>query len=208
MPRPQIVNILEPPTPPAAIPSYVSDDSSLIHRFRAGDRDAFTALYRAHYPAIFRFAFHMTADPVKAAEITQDVFVWLIHHAADFDPKRGALPAFLGGVARKILQRQQRNDRRWLPFDPAAALRFEARDSAVDVTSAITAAIDAESLRKAIALLPIRYREAIVLCDLESQSYDEAAAALGCAVGTVRSRLHRGRELLARKFQPKKENRK
>ena len=61
--------------------------------------------------------------------------------------------------------------------------------------------------RKAIALLPIRYREAIVLCDLESQSYDAAAATLGCAVGTIRSRLHRGRELLARKFQPKKENR-
>jgi RNA polymerase sigma-70 factor, ECF subfamily len=203
MARPQIANISELGTLPAAIPSYVCDDSSLIHRFRAGDRDAFTALYRAHHPAIFRFAFHMTADPVKAAEITQDVFVWLIHHAAEFDPGRGALPAFLGGVARKLLQRQQRTERRWLPFDAIEAFRFEARDSTAD----IGAALDAESLRKAIALLPVRYREAIVLCDLESQSYEEAAAALGCAVGTIRSRLHRGRELLARKFQPKKESR-
>jgi RNA polymerase sigma-70 factor, ECF subfamily len=204
MPRPRIANILEPPALPAAIPSYVIDDGSLIHRFRAGDRDAFTALYRAHHPAIFRFAFHMTADPVKAAEITQDVFVWLIHHAADFDPQRGALPAFLSGVARKLLQRRHRSERRWLPFDAAHAdnaPRLEARDSA----GAITIAIDAASLRKAIALLPIRYREAIVLCDLESQSYEEAAASLGCAVGTIRSRLHRGRELLARKFQSKKE---
>jgi RNA polymerase sigma-70 factor (ECF subfamily) len=204
MPRPRIANILEPPMLPAAIPSYVIDDRSLIHRFQAGDRDAFTTLYRAHHPAIFRFVFHMTADPVKAAEITQDVFVWLIHHAADFDPQRGALPAFLSGVARKLLQRRQRSERRWLPFDAARAddaPRFEARDSAV----AIAVAIDAGSLRKAIALLPSRYREAIVLCDLESQSYEEAAAALGCAVGTIRSRLHRGRELLARKFQPKKE---
>lgn len=203
MPRPQVVNILELPTLPAAMPSNVSDDGSLIHRFRAGDRDAFTALYRAHHPAVFRFAFHMTADPVKAAEITQDVFVWLIHHAGAFDPARGALPAFLSGVARKFIQRQQRNERRWLPFATEALFRFEARDSAVE----IGAAIDAESLRKAIALLPIRYREAIVLCDLESQSYEDAAAALGCAVGTIRSRLHRGRELLARKFQPKKETR-
>ena len=189
MPRPRIANILEPPTLPAAIPSYVIDDGSLIHRF---------------HPAIFRFVFHMTADPVKAAEITQDVFVWLIHHAADFDPQRGALPAFLSGVARKLLQRRQRSERRWLPFDAAHAdgpPRFEARDSAI----AIAIAIDAGSLRKAIALLPSRYREAIVLCDLESQSYEEAAATLGCAVGTIRSRLHRGRELLARKFQPKKE---
>jgi RNA polymerase sigma-70 factor, ECF subfamily len=198
MPRSRIANILEPPTLPAAIPSYVIDDGSLIHRFQAGDRDAFTTLYRAHHPAVFRFVFHMTADPVKAAEIAQDVFVWLIHHAADYDPQRGALPAFLSGVARKLLQRRQRSERRWLPFD-AAAPRLQARDSAIAI------AIDAGSLRKAIALLPSRYREAIVLCDLESQTYEEAAATLGCAVGTIRSRLHRGRELLARKFQPKKE---
>jgi hypothetical protein len=61
-------------------------------------------------------------------------------------------------------------------------------------------AIDAESLRKAIALMPLRYREVVVLCDLESRSYEEAAALLDCAVGTIRSRLHRGRELLMRKL--------
>jgi RNA polymerase sigma-70 factor (ECF subfamily) len=192
---------LELITPPAAIPLYVNADRHLIDRFRAGDREAFTALYRTHHPAVFRFAFHMTADPIKAGEITQDVFVWLIHHAAEFDSERGALAAFLGGIARKFVQRRQRSERRWLPFDAGSVFQFEA--PAVD----LTAAIDAESLRKAVALLPIRYREAIVLCDLESQSYDEAAAALGCAVGTIRSRLHRGRELLARKFQAKKENR-
>jgi RNA polymerase sigma-70 factor (ECF subfamily) len=199
MPRPRIANILELPAPPAAIPAYVTDDGSLIERFRAGDRDAFTAIYRAHHPSIFRFAFHMTADAAKAAEVTQDVFVWLIHHAAEFDPERGALPAFLGGVARKLLQHRQRSERRWLPFD--AVPQIAARATVID----FTAAIDGESLRKAIALLPIRYREAIVLCDLESLSYEDAATTLGCAVGTIRSRLHRGRELLARKFQPKKE---
>ncbi len=65
-----------------------------MDRFRAGDREAFTALYRAHHPAIFRFAFHMTADPVKAAEITQDVFVWLIHHAADSIRNAARCPRF------------------------------------------------------------------------------------------------------------------
>jgi RNA polymerase sigma-70 factor (ECF subfamily) len=194
---------LEAPVCGEAVLPYVSSDASLIGRFRDGDRDAFTALYWAHHAAIFRFAFHMTADRVKAAEITQDVFVWLIHHAAEFDPERGGLPAFLGGVARKILQRRQRGERRWLPFDDTVTPRFEPRDSAIDFASAI----DSEALRNAIAVLPARYREAIVLCDLESQSYEKAAGTLGCAVGTVRSRLHRGRELLARKFQPKKETR-
>src|SRR5437667_3504728 len=156
-------------------------DRCLTERFRKGDRDAFTTLYRTHYPAVFRFAFYMTGDRNKAAEVTQDVFVWLIHHPAEFDPARGALAAFLGGVARKLLHRQQRSERRWLPFP-----RPEAHDSggaAVDLARAI----DTTTLWKAIALLPVRYREAVVLCDLESKTYDEAASLLGCAVGTVRS---------------------
>jgi RNA polymerase sigma-70 factor (ECF subfamily) len=201
MPAPDTINILKPAAVSEAIPSYVASDDSLIERFRQGDRDAFAAIYRAHQPAIFRFAFHMTADPAKAAEITQDAFVWLIHHPHAFDPQRGSLPAFLAGVARKLLQRRQRQERRWLPLDDAARPRLETAGAVIDFAQTI----DAQSLLKAVALLPIRYREAIVLCDLESRSYEEAATALGCAVGTIRSRLHRGRELLARKFQSKKE---
>jgi len=199
-----IANILELQALSAAILLPVNIDRHLIDQFQAGDRDAFTALYRTHHPAIFRFAFHMTADAVKAAEITQDVFVWLIQHAVVFDPDRGSLPAFLMGVARKQLRHRQRGEQRWVPFDEEPAPQLPARR---DATADIANAIDAQALRKAILLLPIRYREAIVLCDLENQSYEEAAASLDCAVGTIRSRLHRARELLARKFQPKKESR-
>jgi RNA polymerase sigma-70 factor (ECF subfamily) len=173
-----------------------------MERFRQGDRDAFTELYRASYPAVFRFAFYMTGDRVKAGEVTQDVFVWLIHHPAEFDPQRGGLAAFLGGVARKLLLQAERNERRW-----ATLPRFETRDSA-DAAVDLALAIDTAALRKAIALLPCRYREAVVLCDLECNSYEEAAALLGCAIGTVRSRLHRARQLLVRKLQPRKEIRK
>ena len=182
--------ILEPPD--------VETDAELIERFRQGDREAFTALYRIHHPSIFRFALLMTADRVKAAEITQDVFVWLIHHPGGFDARRGELGGFLAGVARKVLQHRERRERRWLPFASDAAAPAERTDRI----------LDAETVRRAVATLPLRYREAVVLCDLEAMSYPEAAAALGCAVGTVRSRLHRGRELLARKFLSKRETRK
>src|SRR5262249_48364142 len=57
-----------------------------------------------------------------------------------------------------------------------------------------------DALRHAVIALPARYREAVVLCDLHELSYADAAATLGCAIGTVRSRLHRGRALLARRF--------
>ena len=56
-------------------------------------------------------------------------------------------------------------------------------------------------MRRALAALPVTYREVIVLCDLQELSYADAAAALGCALGTVRSRLHRGRAMLAERLR-------
>ena len=164
----------------------------LLERFRAGDREAFTTVYGAHQAAVFRFALHMTADRGKAAEVVQDVFVWLIHHPEDYDPERGELAAFLTGVARKFLQRRRYEERRWVPFEDAPVLRVVAGREA-DTS-------DTERLRAGIAALPERYRAVVALCDLEGKSYEEAAGLLDCAVGTVRSRLHRARGLLARKL--------
>jgi RNA polymerase sigma-70 factor (ECF subfamily) len=62
------------------------------------------------------------------------------------------------------------------------------------------------ALRRAVLSLPVRYREVVVLCDLENLSYVDAASALECAVGTVRSRLHRGRALLEAKMRARLAN--
>jgi RNA polymerase sigma-70 factor (ECF subfamily) len=181
-------------------------DRDLLRRFGGGDREAFTAIYRAHFPAVFRFVLYMTGDRIQAGEITQDVFVWLVHHPAGFDPERGDLPAFLGGVARKMLHRRQQADRRWLPLDEAMLSSSVSREA--EHAEGYERQQDVEELRRAIAALPERYREAVVLCDLQEKSYQQAAEELGCALGTVRSRLHRARELLVRKFQWKKEGQK
>jgi len=174
-----------------------SSDRDLMERFRQGDSDAFTVLYRTHSPDIFRFAFHMTGNRIKAAEITQDVFVWLIHHPSRFDAERGGRFSCLAGVACPFVRREQRMERRWLSFEHVAWNQpSEAHDPG--------RAIDAEALRKAVAVLPMRYREPVVLCDLEGHSYEQAARLLDCPVGTIRSRLHRAHELLARKFQRRK----
>jgi RNA polymerase sigma-70 factor (ECF subfamily) len=165
--------------------------AELIRRFREGDRDAFTTLYRLHHPPVFRFALHMTGDRPKAEEVTQDVFVWLIHHAGNFDPARGELGAFLLGVTRRFLQRRYASERRFVPFEKSHD-RAEPENSGEP---------DTEDLKRAILTLPPRYREAVVLCDLEGKSYEEASALLECALGTVRSRLHRARALLARKLR-------
>lgn len=172
-------------------------DRELVERFRGGEREAFATLYQTHFPAVFRFAFYMTGDRLRAGEITQDVFVWLVHHPGEFDSERGDLGAFLTGVARKYVHRLQRTERRWLPLDDAGTA---SRGSyGTEFAGILERDQEAAELRKAIAALPARYREAVVLCDLQEASYEQAAAILGCATGTVRSRLHRARELLARK---------
>lgn len=165
-------------------------DRELLQRFRAGDRDAFSEVYAEHSGSVFRFALAITGDRAKAAEITQDAFVWLIHHPGGFDPERGELGAFLVGVARKLLRRRYSEEQRWAPIEES--MLAPAPESGSDY--------DVELLRKAIAALPQRYREVVVMCDLETRSYEEAAAIAECAVGTVRSRLHRARALLARKL--------
>jgi RNA polymerase sigma-70 factor (ECF subfamily) len=175
-------------------------DRDLLKRFRAGDGDAFTLLYRVHQTSVFRFAMLMTGDPAKAAEVTQDVFIWLMHHAGNFDPARGELAAFLSGVTRKFLQRRRGEELRWVPLDEGMLAaddhdRREREDTRGDRSN------DAEALRRAILALPEKYREVVVRCDLEEKSYEEAALVIGCAVGTVRSRLHRARGLLARKLE-------
>jgi RNA polymerase sigma-70 factor (ECF subfamily) len=192
--RPSAGNTVEPPMGEAERRA----DRELVSRFRLGDREAFLGLYRAHSPSVFRYSLHMTGDRIRAEEITQDVFVWLIHHAGEWDEARGDLGAFLGGVARKLHLRQQRTDRRWMRLEESATVSGA-------FASLAEREQEAAELRKAVGALPLRYREAVVLCDLEGRSYEEAAVIQGCAIGTVRSRLHRARELLARKLQRTRE---
>lgn len=175
----------------------VNRDSALLNRLRQGDREALSELYRIHHPAVYRFALYLTADPGAAADVTQDVFVWLMDHADRFDPNRGQLSAFLGGVARKFVSRSRVETQRFevLHRDIERAAPMFAPRAAAD-TSRVP------QLLQAIAALPLRYREAVALCDLEGKSYEEASVILECPVGTVRSRLHRARGLLARKLEP------
>src|SRR5579863_1481729 len=80
-------------------------DEQLLAQALAGDEDAFTALYRRRQGPIFRFALHMSGSTQIAEEVTQEVFIFLLQRGADFDPTRGALGAYLFGVARNYVRR-------------------------------------------------------------------------------------------------------
>jgi RNA polymerase sigma-70 factor (ECF subfamily) len=174
-------------------------DIDLMRRTAAGDRDAFATLYRTHHATVYRFARLMTGSTTIAEDIVQEVFLALMRDASRYDPSRASLTTYLYGSARHHTRRRLLRDRVLVRLDDQTDLCLP--------TASATAAEDlirerdVQHLRRAIVRLPARYREVIVLCDLQDVSYADAAQALGCAIGTVRSRLHRARHLLAEKLQ-------
>jgi RNA polymerase sigma-70 factor (ECF subfamily) len=162
------------------------------------DPEEFTSIYRQNSSGIYRFAVHMSGNRTVAEEVTQETFLALIHNPGSFDPNRGTVAAFLYGVARNLVKRHLERDRRQQYLDD---IEEEFPAPAGDLLGDLTQRENLDSLRDAVASLPPKYREVIVLCDLQELSYEAAAAAIGCAVGTIRSRLHRARALLIGKMQ-------
>lgn len=182
-------------------------DSELLQSIMAGDEAALAALYQRRARDIFRFALQMCGSQALADDVTQEVFMVLIREGHTFDAARGSLNAFLMGVARHHVLRRLRRERFYVPMDEDSE-----NDKATNVSRTSENPLDElsrteaiESVRKAVLALPERYREVVVLCDLQEMSYVEASEILGCAVGTVRSRLHRARALLIEKMRPAQE---
>jgi RNA polymerase sigma-70 factor (ECF subfamily) len=181
-------------------------DSDLLELAQAGNEQAFVTLYQRRQGAIYRFALHMSGSVSIAEEITQEVFMTLLGASGGYDVARGPLVSYLYGIARRLVWRRLQLDRAELPIPEDASEGERTPEHLIKAPEAERNLMRDETsraLRRAIVALPAAYREAIVLCDLHELSYADAARALGCAVGTVRSRLHRARALLAERLGTK-----
>lgn len=180
-------------------------DPDLLRQMMDGDEDAFTQLYRRRQAGVYRFALQMSGSQTLAEDVTQEVFIVLMRDARRYDPDRGSLSAYLYGVARNHVLRKLEQDRAYVPFIDRSADAEEITPQAMiaegDPLSELTRGETIQELRELILSMPPRYREVVVLCDLHEMSYVEAAAVIDCAVGTVRSRLHRARALLIDKLR-------
>ncbi len=182
----------------------VSDerDDVLLRYAAKGDEIAFTELYRRHKASLYRYALRMTGSPWSAEEIVQDVFMTLIRQPKKYDADRGEVGAFLFGITRNRVMKYLERSPRELSLDEDTE-SGSSKQPADLLTPAFWAERHerVEKVREAVMSLPPEFREAVVLCELEELSYEEAAAKSGCPIGTIRSRLHRGRALLMARLE-------
>ena len=175
-------------------------DTDLLRQTRSGAADAFAALYRRHQGPLYRFALLRCGSADTAADVVQETFMGLLTERFRFDPLRGALQHFLFGVARNLILKHETAHQRHvvLPDD-------EGDDAAQPADDACPLArlLDneaAEEVRRALALLAPHYRDAVILYEMHDLSYAEIADICQVDIGTVRSRLSRGRAALAKRL--------
>jgi RNA polymerase sigma-70 factor, ECF subfamily len=173
------------------------DDEALLERARHGDRDAFTSLVHRHQDALYTMALRITGSPPDAADVVQEAFTRAYVH----------LPRLHGGSVRPWLFRvalncahdvhRQRSRRPADPLEDAEGRVLDLPDPGLGPEATAVQRERATAVREAILTLPREFRVAVVLRDINELSYEEMAEALGVPLGTIKSRLSRGRILLA-----------
>ena len=169
-------------------------DLDLVQRHRYGDTEAFDEIYHRYGAMIYNLAFRLSGDLDLAADLTQEVFLRAFRHLERFRG-RSSLKTWLYRVGLNHC-RSRLSRRRWF-FVPVAEEEptegLQLVDQRRGPEERAMAGERGRILRRALAKLPLQFREAIVLCDLEGLSYEEIAAVLGIRMGTVRSRIARAR---------------
>ncbi|MBL8324748.1 MAG: RNA polymerase sigma factor [Rubrivivax sp.] len=186
--------------------------TALWQRLCEGDVGALESLYRREAALVYRYALALTGNAAWAADATQEAFVALAQRPQGFDPQRGALGAYLAGVARHALAARWRELKREMPLEPAQAEAegdgtetsagspgpgAGAWEGAAGPEALLVRRQEITALWAALAALPPMFREAVVLVDLQERPYAEAAQIAGVELNTLRTRLHRGRVRLA-----------
>jgi RNA polymerase sigma-70 factor (ECF subfamily) len=173
------------------------DSAALLPRLTAGDREAWALLYQREAPAVYRYALALGGNEAWAADATQEAFVALAARPQGYDPGRGALGAYLAGVARHALSARWRETRAEAPWPEDGDDTLDAADSVVCPEALLVRRQDQAAVWSALRALPAPFREALVLVDLQERPYAEAAQIAGIELNTLRTRVHRGRLKLA-----------
>lgn len=171
-------------------------DGELFARVRDGDRDALAALVDRHKDALVSYLARMTGCRDRAEDLAQEAFVRLVERSRGYQ-EQGRLKGYLYRIAINLLRSSERRERRWRLLEPFFVHQTRSSEGPRQDLRLLRGEL-AGQLLDALAAVPLHYRVPLVLRDVEDWPYHEIAGLLGCAEGTVKSRIHRGRELLRR----------
>ncbi len=178
-------------------------DAEMWEAARAGDARSFGGLFERHARAVYNHVFRRCADWAIAEDLTSVVFLEAWRRRDDVELHRDSALPWLLGVATRVVLNQRRSLRRHRKalervagWESAAAASTGAADFAGDVVDRHAAEVAMRRILSLVRQLPERERRVIELCVWDGLSYEEAATALGVPIGTVRSRLSRGRKRL------------
>jgi RNA polymerase sigma-70 factor, ECF subfamily len=175
-------------------------DAALMARTRAGDREAFAELVDRYKDKLVNYLTHMTGDRDRGEEFAQESFVRLYQNASRFDDRESVAP-YLFRIATNLVRSDFSRIQRWQRLFTVYGNRSEVSTELSPQALLMQSEIE-QKVSEALERLPLAYRSALILRDIEGWSYEEIAAALGCAEGTVKSRIGRGREKLREALEP------
>ena len=180
----------------------VSAEASALDAARAGRASGYEALMAAHREAVFRFVRGLLNDETDALDVTQEAFVAAFLTLARFDPQRPFRPWILRIARNKCRDfARRRAVRRMLAFALPMDAARDMADPAPDPEQALVADDEVARIRAAIASLPDRLKEPLVLCALEGMGQDEAARLLGTSRKAVETRIYRARQKLSQALE-------
>ncbi|HET8546982.1 MAG TPA: RNA polymerase sigma factor [Bryobacteraceae bacterium] len=153
----------------------------------------FRTILSDHKDAVYRFAWRMTGSAEVAEDVAQDCFLALLRHPERYDVTRAPLRTFLLAVARNLIRKRWRAERRWDELDDDAFI--------AEPVDPVRAEI-AELVGRAVQSLPPLQREALILAEYDDMSLEEIALTVDAELTTVKGRLHRARENLRKMLAP------
>ena len=183
-------------------------DEMLLEKVKTGDRGAFDALYEKYKRPIMTYAMRLIGNRETAEEVAQETFLKVYLHAAQFSP-RGKVSSWIYTIASNLAKNALR-DRRYFrdlslemvlkESEAAARLWQIIADTRPGPEADLAAKELDEAIQKVLATMPPRFREVLILCDLQGLPYEEVGRIIGSSIGTVASRLSRARQLFMKRF--------
>ena len=167
-------------------------EAEVIKRVQAGDSEAFAYLVKRYEGALFVLAGNLLSPSHRAEDLVQEVFLSAFQHIRRYDPRRGAFSSWLFRIARNACFNENKKKREVLNPD------IEKIPDRTDLESDAIRNEVVRQLDRALESLPFEQRVVFILADIQGLSYEEIAEIEGLPLGTVKSRISRARNKLAR----------